>query len=114
MIKVTSWWENNHTKHGDQQGCRPYNTSFRSKSTQLSDDGLLQYPGSGEPIQGRLRLGTSMTIGPGANKSEPPDDDGQQRDNALSRSTSCLSFPFFDVAMLVFQRDGETTEASVA
>lgn len=45
-----------------------------------------------------------MTIGPSTNKSEPPDDDGQQRDNVLSRIHQCLSFPFFDVAMLVFQR----------
>lgn len=55
-----------------------------------------------------------MTIGPGANKSEPPDDDGQQRDNALSRIHQRLSFPFFDVAMLVFPTGQGDDKASVA
>lgn len=43
-----------------------------------------------------------MTIGPRTNKSEPPADDGQQRDNDLSGIHQCLSFPSFDVAILVF------------
>lgn len=112
-IKVESgaWWENNHTKHGvfDRIIRAP---ESKGRSVQAVVSRVLQHS-DGEPIQGRLRLGTSMTIGPSADKSEPPGD-GQQRDNVLSRIHQCLSFPFFDVAMLVFHCRRETTKPRVA
>lgn len=59
-----------------------------------------------ETNPGAIKVGNKHDDWPQRNKSEPPDHDGQQRDNALSRLHQCLSLPFFDVAMLVFQKAG--------
>lgn len=65
-------------------GCEGVQYNIALKTTHFFGDRLLCCSKGNRSKWRPLRLGTSMTVGPRTNKSEPPDNDGQQRDNDLS------------------------------